>query len=236
MNFSRSIFRNSFFFLIVIPVFAIWGFWVTYFTRAQETLSVYDHLHGFAMFGWCLMLVVQSFLIRTSHGSIHRQVGKLSYLLAPLVLVSTLILANYRLNVRGLTTEGLYILGLQIFTLIQFSVFYTMAIRHRKTSDIHARWMICTAFTLLDPIFARIIEINFIHVPFESGIIQYITYGAIDLAVIMLVFKDWKSSQRRDVFLPALILMVVTQLPIFLAMQSPAWEMFAAWFKGLPLS
>ena len=236
MSFNRSIFRNSVFFLILIPLFAIWGFWVTYFTRPPETVSAYETLHGAAMFGWCLMLVAQATLIRTNHRPIHRQLGKLSYLLAPLVVVSTIVLANFRLNVRGLTDEGLYILGLQVFTLILFSVFYTMAMRNRKQADVHARWMICTAFTLLDPIFARIIAVNFIHVPFETGIIQYITYAGIDLVVIMLVLKDWKSQQRRDVFLPALILMVAAQLPAFFTVRSPAWEAFATWFMGLPLS
>ena len=111
-----------------------------------------------------------------------------------------------------------------------------MAMRNRKQADVHARWMICTAFTLLDPIFARIIAVNFIHVPFETGIIQYITYAGIDRVVIMLVLKDWKSQQRRDVFLPALILMVAAQLPAFFTVRSPAWEAFATWFMGLPLS
>ena len=121
MNFTRSIFRNSVFFLALIPLFAIWGFWVTYFTRPPETLSGYDHLHGYAMFGWTLMLILQSFLVRTERRDLHRMLGKLAWVLGPLVVVSTLILGNYRINVRGMTDEGVYILGLQVFILIQFT-------------------------------------------------------------------------------------------------------------------
>lgn len=236
MNFTRAIFRYSVFFLALFPLFAIWGFWVTYLTRPPETVSGYEHLHGLAMFSWCLMLVFQSLLIRTNRGYIHRHLGKLSYLLAPLIVVSTLLLANYRLNVRGLTAEGVYLLGLQVFTLILYTVCYAMAIRHRKRRDVHARWMVCTALSLFDPIFARIIAVNFVHVPFETGIIQYITYSCIDLIVIVLIFLDWKSHQRRDVFVPVLILLFATQLPIFFFIQTPAWEAFAAWFMALPLS
>lgn len=236
MSFTRAIFSKSVFFLALIPLFAIWGFWVTYFTRPPETLSVYDHLHGFGLAAWVLMLVLQSFLIRTNRRWIHRQTGKLAFLLGPWIVISTIVLAHYRLNVRGLTTEGLYFLGLQIFILIQYTVCYTMAIWYRKQPDLHARWMICTAFSLLDPIFARILVVNFIQVPLETGIIQYITYAFIDLIVIALILRDWKTEQRRDVFLPVLILLLVTQLPTLFVVNISAWESFAGWFMGLPLT
>ncbi len=236
MSFTRAIFSKSVFFLALIPLFAIWGFWVTYFTRPPETLSGYDHLHGFGMLAWVLMLIMQSFLIRTNRRRIHRQTGKLAYLFGPWIVISTIMLAHYRLNVRGLTAEGLYILGLQVFVLIQYTVCYAMAIRHRKQPDLHARWMVCTAFSLLDPIFARILVVNFIHVPLETGIIQYITFSFIDLIVIALIFRDWKTEQRRDVFLPVLILLLVTQLPTLFVLKIPAWEAFAGWFMNLHLS
>jgi len=236
VSFTKAIFGKSVFLLALIPLFAIWGFWVTYFTRPSGTVSVFEHLHGVAMFGWVLLLVLQSGLIRTNKRSIHRQTGKLAYVLGPWIVVSTIILANYRLNARGLTPEGLWIFGLQFFILIQYTVFLAMAIRHRKQPDVHARWMICTAFTLLDPIFARIIAVNFLQVPFESGLIQYITYSFIDLIVITLVLRDWKAERRQDVFLPALGLLLVTQIPIFFALNVPAWTSFAAWFMNLPIS
>ena len=236
MNFTQSIFRNSFFFMAIIPLFALWGFWVTYFTRPAETLSGYDHLHGFAMLAWCVMLILQSFLVRTSRRDLHGTMGKLSYLIAPLVIVSTVMLANYKINFRGLTDEGLYVLGLQVFILIQFTVFYAMAIYYRKMPDVHARWMICTAITLLDPIFARIILVNFIHVPIETGIAQYITYTGIEIIVLVLIYKDWKAHQRRDVFVPALVILLVTHALSLFTLKIPAWENFAMWFKALPLS
>ncbi len=236
MSLTNAIFRSSVFFFALIPFFAIWGFWVTYFVRPPEQLSAYDQVHGMAMFGWCLMLILQSFLIRTSRRNIHRQTGKLSYALAPLIIISTLLLANYRLNVRGLTDEGLYILSLQIFTLTQYVVFYALAMKNRKRSDVHARYMVCTAIPLLDPIFSRIIFFNFLPVSLESGIIQYITYTFADLIMVILIIWDWKSHRRRDVFLPMLFVLLATQIPVFFVLKSPLWHAFAAWYIQLPLS
>jgi uncharacterized membrane protein len=236
MSFNQSIFRNSVFFLALIPLFAVWGFWVTYFTRPPETYHTWEHIHGFAMFAWCAMLVAQSLLIRGKRRSIHRALGKLSFALAPLVVISTIFLANYKLNVRQLNNEGLYIFGLQFFIIILFGFFYAMAIARRKQSDVHARWMICTAFTLLDPIFARIIAVNFYHVPFETGIIQWMTFALIDVIVITLVIKDWKSGRRRDVFLPAFVLLVLAQVAMLTLWDTTAWHAFASWFAELPLT
>ena len=236
MSLTNAIFRNSVFFFVLIPLFAIWGFWLTYFVRPPEQLSAYDHIHGMAMFGWCLMLILQSFLIRRSRRDIHRQTGKLSYALAPLIAISTLVLANHRLNVRGLTDEGLYILSLQVFTLIQFIVFYALAMKNRKRPDVHARYMVCTAIPLLDPIFARIIFFNFLQVSSASAIIQYITYAFADLIILILIIWDWKSHQRRDVFLPMLFVALATQIPVFFVLKWPLWHAFVAWYIALPLS
>jgi hypothetical protein len=236
MSLTNAIFRNSVFFFALIPLFAIWGFWVTYFVRPSDALSPYDHIHGMAMFGWCLMLIVQSSLIRMNRRDIHRQIGKLSYVLAPLIIVSTLLLGNYRLNVRGLTDEGLYILSLQTFVLTQYVVFYAFAMKNRKQSDVHARYMVCTALPLLDPIFARILGINFFQADFTTGFIQYITFTFTDLVLVILIIWDWKSHQRRDVFLPMLFVLLVTQIPTFFVLKSPTWHAFAAWYMQLPLS
>jgi hypothetical protein len=236
MNFTQSLFRNSFFFLLLIPVFAVWGFWVTYFTRPAGSVSFLEHLHGVALFGWLGLLVVQSLLVRTGHRSLHRAIGKLSWVMGPLIVVSTIWVANLRLNQRGMTPEGLYIFGLQFFLIIAFAVFWLLAMLRRKRPDVHARWMICTALTMLDPIFARILGINFIHVPFETGIIQYYTFALIDLILLALVLRDLKAPSRKDVFLPALVLFLVLQAAMLSVLKVPAWTTFATWFAALPLS
>jgi hypothetical protein len=133
MSLTRQLYHNSVFFLALIPLFAIWGFWVTYLIRPAETLTGWDHLHGAAMLGWCLLLIAQAFLIRTKHGSIHRRLGRLFFVWAPLVVISTLVLAHYRLNTRGLTPDGLYLLAIQLFLLAQFVICYGFAIAGSAT-------------------------------------------------------------------------------------------------------
>jgi hypothetical protein len=53
MNLTTAIFRKSVFVFAMIPIFAVWGFWQTYFVAIVRPLSGYDHFHGIAMFAWC---------------------------------------------------------------------------------------------------------------------------------------------------------------------------------------
>ena len=235
MNNTAALHRNSFPFFLIIPFLAVVGFWQTWFTGSFRPLSVYDHVHGLAMFGWCFMLIAQSFLIRQGRRDLHRIIGKTSYGLMPFIAVSVLMLANYRLNERGLNPEGYYLLSLQILALIQIVVFYSLAIKNRKRSDVHARYMICTALPLLDPILARILIFHVLGLE-NVALAQFITYPFANLILVALVVWDWKNSNRRDVFLPMWVVLTATQLPVFFVVGSPAWQAFAAWYIQLPIS
>ena len=86
------------------------------------------------------------------------------------------------------------------------------------------------------PHICLIISVNFIQMELTSGIVQYMTFGLIDLILVCLVIWDWKSHQRKDVFLPILIVFVLSQLPTFFVLQWPTWKTFASWYLSLPLS
>lgn len=181
------------------------------------------------------MLIAQSFFIRQSRRGLHRAVGKFSYVLVPWIAISTMMLANHQLNNRGVTGEGVYVLMLQLSILVQFLGFYSLAIVNRKRPDVHARYMVCTALPLLDPIFARVLMFNFL-TPEQIPLAHFYTYPLTALVLVALVVWDWRSSNRRDVFFPMLFVLVALQLPTFLVTGTAAWQSFAAWFMRLPLS
>ena len=235
MKSISSVAKFSFVFFCLIPLFAVLGFFPTYFSGAVRPISLLDHAHGLAMFGWCAMLIIQSYLIRQGNRDIHRKVGKFSYVLVPFIAISTLALANERLIQRGPGFEGMYILMLQISLLALFLLCFGLAMRNRKRPDVHARYMICTSLTLLDPIFARLLIFNVL-TPEQLPMSQYFTYGLTNLILIGLIVWDWRSSKRRDVFLPMLFVFIAFQLPTFFVVGTPAWAAFAEWYAGLPLS
>jgi hypothetical protein len=69
MKLEKTIFQKSHFYFIAFFLFVVAGFWVTYFTKLLEQKNYRMHLHGIALTLWCLMLIVQPYLIRTNEQS-----------------------------------------------------------------------------------------------------------------------------------------------------------------------
>ena len=63
-----------------------------------------------------------------------------------------------------------------------------------------------------------------------------ICFGAMALLMAFLTVMDYRSEGRKDVFLPAMLIMAVPQFLFLANWDSPAWRSFAAWFAGLPLT
>lgn len=234
MQRTGTLYHNAVFAFIALAMAAAVGFWPTYFSRLSES-SIHAHAHGLAMSAWVLLLIGQAYLIRTGRRSIHRQLGKLSFVLVPIIVLATMSFANASLRDDGLVAFRLHIFYIQVHLVFLFVLAYTLAIRNRRNPAVHARFMICTALTLLDPIFARVIIFN-IWMPDNIAYVQAITYALVDLILIGLIASDWRREWRLRVYPAMLAAFVTLQVPNFLVVQTGAWRSFAAWFQGLPLS
>jgi hypothetical protein len=162
MKLEKSLYQKSYLYFIIFFLFMLWGFWFTYFTRMLDQQNYRMHLHGLALILWCLMLIIQPYLIRTNKTSIHKQIGKFSYVLVPFLLFSTIDLLKYKMEgTMQLSNSHSYFISLVINALVVFLIFYGLAIYHKGKGTVHARYMICTAFTMFTPITDRIISIHF---------------------------------------------------------------------------
>ncbi len=153
------------------------GFYTTYFTRILEPMPAVVHLHFVLMVLWIGMLIAQPLLIKYKKISWHRLIGKASYVVVPLLLITAFLLTRneYYRNIARL--EESVRNGAQSFTpqdilhraaaspialvyFVWFLVFYVLAIRHRRNFNKHARYMVATALTLTGPTVDRIIGIH----------------------------------------------------------------------------
>ncbi len=189
-------------------------------------------------------MVLQGFLIRANRRPIHRNTGKLSYLIAPLVVISTIILSHYQLQPRGLSNFTLYGLALTTTLLLQFTFAYGLAIYHRHNPALHARFMICTALPMIPPIFDRIIvfylltreQAQFLPQIGGEPLYPLISYLFVDVALIAFSIWDWKSRRKLNVFPVVLAAFLLFQSHTFVAHRTESWRNFAEWFLSLPLS
>ncbi|MBK9106724.1 MAG: hypothetical protein IPL92_19725 [Saprospiraceae bacterium] len=237
------LYDKSVFAFVVFFAFALWAFWTSYYGRLAEDMEVAKHLHGVAMSAWCLMLIGQALLIRLKKNKIHKLTGKLSYIIAPLIVLTGAHLAQITVNdMEAGTSLYYYWIALMFISLIAFAILYGLSMWHRKTPLTHARYMVCTVFPLFTPITDRLIYKYFQEfipmVPVLEGmpLVQLIGFALADTLLITLLIWDWKAHKRLDVFPFVMLVIGLFQLAVLTFYKFSFWRIIGDWIMSLPLS
>lgn len=237
MKLEKIIFTKSYLWFIGFFLVVIIAFWFSYFTRMLDQQNYRMHFHGITLILWCLMLIAQAYLIRANKRPIHKQVGKFSYGLVPVLFFSTLDLLHYRLrNSQTLGTMDYFFVALVVNALIVFGILYGLAIFYRKQPSLHARYMLCTIFPLFTPATDRII-FNFFkpmvqYLPTIEGnpIAPVAGFFLADLLLVGLCVWDWRSHKKFNAFPIALALLLVYHYSVLNFYKFQFWKSFSGWF------
>lgn len=184
--------------LLLIPLI-IAGFYKTYINQIPNfsgNINSYIHIHAFIATIWISMLIAQPFLILNKKIALHRTIGKLSYIVFPL-----LILSFVPQMIRIVHSENPENLFYPLADCVLLIVFYSFAIYNRKTSPKHMRYMIAIAIVFLGPTIGRIGP-NLLG---WSGIFtQNVQYGIIYLILFSLIFYDRNNKKNYNPYLVAI--------------------------------
>jgi len=226
--------HKSGYYFIVLLILVVVGFWESYFSKIFNGVDTYTHFHAITMMLWIGMLITQAFLIKNKKRSLHQFIGHFSYGLVPLIIISLILLAHSQITIHdyGISYSRLYVLFLQLSLLVVFVIAYSLAIYYRSMPSHHARYMICTSLTLIDPAVARI-PLAIPPLPFSY---QVLTFSLIDLILIVLIVMERNQKQGRTVFPIMLCVIVIFQAFNLLWTRSAIWDDFALWFAKLPLT
>ncbi len=110
------------------------------------------HFHAIMLMTWFVLLVAQPILILRKKLAWHRLLGKVSYGVVGLLVVSTLLII-YQSQMRE---KNLPVLAANLFDFPVFLVFYGLAIYYRKKPAYHARFMLMSVLPFLNPALARL--------------------------------------------------------------------------------
>ncbi|VAW62041.1 hypothetical protein MNBD_GAMMA11-3316 [hydrothermal vent metagenome] len=231
-------FKNSGFYFVALLFLAIAGFWSSYFSKLGDPFSApashYTHLHTMTMMFWVAMLISQAFLIRSKKYTLHKIIGTFSYVLVPILAISLVLLAHSQITLHeyGVSYSRMYILFLQLSLLAIFITSYVLAIIYKKSPAHHARFMICTSLTLIDPAVARL-PLNLPEIPFSY---QVWTFALTDIIFLVLIFLERRQQHGREVFPMMLAVFLFFQALNLNWTRSETWDSFALWFATLPLT
>ena len=237
MELNQFLFRKSHLVFLVFCVLVVLGFFFFYFSALFKQENFRMHIHGGLMILWCVLLVVQPYLIKTKKKKTHQLLGKLSYFLVPLIAFSTVDLFKYRTNQQSTLSEvDVFFTASVLIALAVFLIFYGLAIYHRKNAAVHARYMLCTVFPLFTAVFDRIIY-NY----FEFGLDLFPKIGNEtvvqpfglllgDALLLTLSLWDWRSHKRLDVFLLALLIHLGYHYSVMNFYKFSFWQEFSLLF------
>jgi hypothetical protein len=142
--------------VIGLTSFSILGFYKTYFGLFPNFVGTHwmVHIHVTSVLSWFALLISQAWLAKQGRFSQHRALGRLSYLLVPIIVVG-FILATYQGQMKHKAPE---LLGATLFDGGLFLLFYTLAMLNRKNASYHAPYMILSAVPFINPGLGRFIS------------------------------------------------------------------------------
>jgi hypothetical protein len=224
-------FRFAGYYFAALFGLALLAFWKSYVRELPGELDPYTHVHAIVMILWFAITIAQPFLIRRDQRALHRLLGRVSYAIVPLFAITTLLLTRQRLGAvpERFLPEIAHFFYLPISMVVLLLIPYTLAIVHRRTVALHARWMICTSLAMIDPVFGRIFGFYFPPLPIDPQLASLLISLAI-LAVFMVLER--KQRVGRRVF-PTMVLVVAVVYALFFTFaRTEAWLAFATWFRG----
>jgi hypothetical protein len=214
--------------LAALTAAALAGFWRPYLSRIATGVDVLTHVHAGTMMGWMLLLSGQALLIRHRRRRAHRILGLTSYAFMPAVLGAALALAVHRVCRAGadVTIERAELFFVQLGTTALLAAFYVLAIVHRRNPPVHARYMIGTGLTMIDPIAARVL----IHlIPSWAFLSPYVVWVVTLPVLVVLIAREDSGPRARTPFAHQLALFALYQAAVPLVGRSGPWLRAVEW-------
>lgn len=243
MSRSFIFYKNSgYWFLLLIPLVLV-GFYPTYFAVLWKPTPSIIHLHFSLMAIWVAMLIVQPFLYKYKKLELHRSIGKISYVIVPLLLITAYFMIrfsyhrfiddmNQRISAGVLKADNHQVLKEAAnYEAIAFLYFtwlgslYALAIINRRPSFVHARYMVAAALTMLGPTVDRIVY-NTTKMDYVGGIIpiECVSFLIADCILALLLWKDYKNRRPTKTLIICLLIFVLGQATYFLVKRTDTWQ------------
>lgn len=229
-----KVYRNTTIFIILVLIGVQWGFYKNYTREFPNFIGKTNiiHIHGALLMSWLVLLIVQPLLIKTGKIQLHRTIGKVSYVLGPLIIIFLFLVGKggYWRAIGNLPEHNvLTFIVLDSRGLISFAIFWALAMLYRKDSASHMRYMIATGILAIGPGVGRGLTNSF---GLDLGTALTIT-DLIVLAIVgfLLGFDIYKKKNYRSFLVVFIVFLIGTIL--WQARDSDAWQSFAKSYAAM---
>lgn len=213
------------------------AFWPQYLSRPFASVDRYTHLHAIAGTLWLGLLIAQPALFHARRFAAHRMLGRISYGLAALFALSSILLSHHRvvsMDAPTFATDG-FAHYLPFYATVAFVLAYGLGLWFRRWPAAHGRFMLCTAIPLVDPVLGRIMAF---YLPAFPGpwLYQAVTFTVATAIAGVLVFSFRGPAPARRALVAYFAVLVVLEIGWFVVSPTPAWLAAVRWFRSLALT
>ncbi|MEM1187960.1 MAG: hypothetical protein AAGI72_05520 [Pseudomonadota bacterium] len=200
------------------------------------------HLHGITATLWIVLVAAQNWTAHQGKWNWHVRSGIASMALVPVFTAGGLLVTQHMLRTESLFNE-LFGHALSVADLVAsgaFVILYTLALRNRRTPDVHARYMLATVILLIGPSLARFL-VSFVPgflvrsaetLP-RFGTALDVSFTAATALCLILILKDFAAARPLGPFLAAMITTVAMVLSYHFIGHHAGYEPVMAWIAGL---
>ena len=230
----QQVYRNTAIFIFLILIGVQWGFYQSYTSQFPDfkNATTLIHIHGALLMTWMLLLIVQPLLIHFGKANLHRAIGKVSWVLGPLIIISLFLIGRGG-YLRGLgyipEEQNLTFIVLDMRGFLSFAIFWSLAMIYRKLPDSHMRYMIATGILAIGPGVSRGLDHSF---GLDIGHGMTIT-DVLDLAIIgTLLGIDLYRKKNYKPFLTVFLVLLIGSL-LWQLRNTDGWQTFAKYYAEL---
>jgi len=215
--------------IVLILLITITGFFKPYFGKfpSFDSVPLVTHLHLTAFLSWFVILIWQPILIRQKKFETHRKIGRLTYILMPLLVVTIIGIVYHQLSfyVPNQPNESVYInmLGGSLSGSF-FVIYYIIALLNTKNTRWHVAFIIASSLVLLNPGLSRMVALISDK---QTGLLAMIVTPYIVLFSILLYEKFKLKNNILKSPYALILLMFFLELVMFATISSSQfWRNF----------
>jgi hypothetical protein len=158
--------------------------------RSSFAVPLIYHFHAFVFFGWVVLYVTQNALVASGSVALHRRLGWLAAVWAPVMVMMGTTMTIYSLSRTG----GLPFFDVREFlfgnplSVVAFAGLVAAAIVNRRRTDWHRRLMFCAMAYLTGPGFGRLLPMPLL-IPWSFWVAAFVAPSIFPLIGIVFDFR-----------------------------------------------
>jgi hypothetical protein len=226
-------YKNIGLFFVAIFAIVFLGFFKTYFGLFPTFTKVttVQHIHGLLFVLWFLMLIVQPVLIKKRKYKWHRVIGKVSYFLVPLIVISIFFIAKELYETAPISqAKKIATLYIPFYQIVDFVTLYLLAIYYKNKISYHLRYMIATSLAVYGAALKRFFT-NFLGVTGLNGFLY--TFIITDLILLGFILYDRKHGKDNKPYVVSLIILLISQFGFYFLRNTDLWQTLCGFFVQL---